>query len=409
MIRTIKRELDIQSKEQAYLLLKNMNYRHRLYNKGIEIIRREKEKDPKCYITGRKLDTMIYNEYEANLDDYGDYCRGIRSMVCGDLDKMFSTVYRPGKYREIVFKFKPFNPNRRSFGFNTKSGLGGSGKKVSKIKDLGDNYITISFKKGDLKTFYIKESSWNNAHAYEFVMYDIREVSFIYKNGKFFINLVTRVKLMDTKKNRRPMSDRKRRAGIDLGERNPVTLYDGKDYRVSKFPDDKIDRLQKRIDLLKHYLDKKVYKSNNYNRLLLKINRLYQKQVDVRLDWRNKVAYAIVSNFDEIVVDEFVVPVVHKGDILDNESKKNINRVMLGRAMYLFMVRLREQAEKYDCEFIEAKPNTTRTCSICGHVNDPVPLSKKHLKCTNCGSKIPRDENAALNCYNQPNKYTIRI
>ena len=405
MIRTIKKELDIQSKEQAYLLLKNMNYRHRLYNKGIEIIRREKEKDPKFYFNERILDKMLYNEYEACLDDYDDYCRGIRTDVCISLDKMLDSVYTPGRHYKTVFKFKQFNPNHRSFGFNAKSMSYKNGKKVSRVKELGDNYITIRFKQGDRKTFYIKESSWNNkSHPYEFDMYDIRTIHFIYKNGKFFINLVTRVKLMDTKKNKDTITNRKRRAGIDLGERNPVTLYDGKDYRVSKFPDKKINKLQKRIDNLNRHLDKKEYRSNNYNKLQLKINRLYQKQVNIRSDWRNKVAYAIVSNFDEIVVDEFSIPIAHSGAF-----KKDMNRVVLGRGMYLFMVRLREQAEKYNCEVIKAGTNTTRTCSICGYLNEPLPTSKKLLKCAKCGSKIQRDENAALNCYNQPNKYVIHI
>ena len=57
-------------------------------------------------------------------------------------------------------------------------------------------------------------------------------------------------------------------------------------------------------------------------------------------------------------------------------------------------------AGKYGCEIIESPNNTTSTCSKCGHENPRLPLNKENLICEECGFKIHRDLNAAINCYN---------
>ena len=418
MLITIKRELQPLNNEEARYLLDNMNYRHRLYNKGVEIIRKIKEENPKQNISRYDIDTLIYNMYEKNLDNYDYYCKGIRQIVSEDLSTMMKLVKKNGKKKKLTdeessevkwidkYKFKKFNKWYRSFGFNTKVQLRHYGEYTSKVKELTNNSITILMNgKKNLKTYCIKESSWNNKnHSYEFNMYDIKQINFLYKNKKFYINLVCDVKFKNPYKKE---DNRDNLAGIDLGETNPVMIYDGNEHVSIPFPDDKIDKIGKRIARLEQIQDRKQYGSKNYWKLQLKINRLYERQYNIRHHWRNKYSYYIANKFKTIIVDDFRVPVITKDDSSDikGKGKHDINRVMLGRGMYLFMQTLRHQSKKYRCEYYNAFPNTTRTCSNCGHVNLPLPLSVKYLKCSNCGTKIHRDKNASINCYKQYDEY----
>lgn len=409
MIITIKRELQPLSKEEAKYLLDNMNYRHRLYNKGVEIIRKIKENNPKQTLYQYDIDKLIYELYEKSSDNYDYYCKGIRTSVAEDLSMMMRKIYTNKKfYKDGIrrFKFHKFNKYYRSFGFNTKPILMKNGDINTRVKELTNNSITIRFSRSNYRTYFIKELSWNNSnHPYNFDIYDIKEIFFVYKNNKFYINLVCDVEFNNPYKNH---DNRLNLAGIDLGERNPAMVYDGIDYKPIKFPDDKIANLDKRIARLKQILDRKQRGSNNYNKLLLKINKLYERQYNIRLDWRNKCSYGITNSFKTIIVDEFIVPIITKDSKefnIKGKGRKNINRLVSSRGMYYFMERLKEQSMKYHCNYIKAEPNTTRTCSKCGYVNDHIPLSQKYLICDNCGAKIHRDKNASKNCYNQYREY----
>lgn len=408
MTRTIKKELKNLSRADKRYLLDNMNYRHRLYNKGIEIIRYVKNKNPDQYISQYNIDKLLYELYEKKLDNYDYYCKGIRMIVSRNLFQMMNLSYNNGKYYNNIesrFRFKKFNNYHRSFSFNTKV-YKYKDHYISSVKDINDNYIKISFGRNNIRTFYIREKSWyNKNHPYIFDIYDIKEITFKFINGKFFILLtVNNCKMKDSYNNRKII------AGIDLGERNPVVLYDGESYNKINFLRDKIKKLDIRIDNYHKILSRKTKGSNNYNKVLLRMNKLYRRQYNIRLDWRNKVAYYISNTYDTIIVDEFKVPIINKGnEDSKGKCKRNINKKMTDVGMYYFMVTLSDMCEKYDCLYIKAEPNTTRTCSVCGHINEPLPLSKKYLKCEKCGSKVHRDENAALNCYNQFKLYDILI
>ena len=67
--------------------------------------------------------------------------------------------------------------------------------------------------------------------------------------------------------------------------------------------------------------------------------------------------------------------------------------------MYYFNEFLKHACVKYGCEYIKSPENTTRTCSICGYINDHLSLRETHLRCVNCNNVIERDKNAAQNCY----------
>ena len=53
------------------------------------------------------------------------------------------------------------------------------------------------------------------------------------------------------------------------------------------------------------------------------------------------------------------------------------------------------------CYILKGTP-TTQTCSCCGYVmtkENKISLSQRTYECPNCGSKIDRDINSAINVY----------
>lgn len=422
MVRTIKRELDITDPVEQQYLLDNMSYRHNLYNKGVEIIRELKKFDDSCKLSGYTIDPILHSVYDKNLPNYNYYCTGIRAEVCADLQNLLLWAERNGKkYKTVNEKYKmhQFKRYHRTFRFNTWLDTNKDGTMYSKIKDLTDRTIRISFGKNNEREYKIKEKSWNNRkNGYLFGMYDIVQVSFVYRNKRFFICLTANVEPINKHNKRRRLD----LAGIDLGERNPAMIYDGEDHVKIKFPyynkkdnNDKMQRLDARINSLRAILNRKQKYSKNYNKVLLKMNRLYRRQYYIRLDWRNKRCYSIVNTFKTIIVDSFKVPIIPKGDKytcgISKDRQRDINRKMYSIGMSYFASTLRAMADKYDCQYIDAAPNTTRKCSICGHLNKPLNLSEKYMVCENpkCCAVIHRDKNASKNCYMQYYKYILNI
>lgn len=41
--------------------------------------------------------------------------------------------------------------------------------------------------------------------------------------------------------------------------------------------------------------------------------------------------------------------------------------------------------------------DTTKTCTICGHLKEDFPLSERIYQCDVCGTVLDRDQNAAIN------------
>ena len=125
------------------------------------------------------------------------------------------------------------------------------------------------------------------------------------------------------------------------------------------------------------------------------MRELWRHESAIRLDWRNKISKQLVTRYDNLVVDFFNVKHVF------NIKMKHSNRRTMSMGMYLFMERLITSAEIHQCNIIVANNNTTRTCASCRHINEPLTLDMRMLNCKECGITIDRDDNAAINCYNQ--------
>ena len=192
-----------------------------------------------------------------------------------------------------------------------------------------------------------------------------------------------------------------------------VTLYDGNKTMYLSMDDKttrKIHYLERRIRRLQHYKDIKwkynydhglSTHSNNIIKLYNKIGRLYRKITNIKNFWIQNRCKEITTTYSKICVDRFEQP-ENGEDVQKKISKKALRKINYANRfhkMYYFNEFLKHDCIKYGCEYIESPEDTTRTCSICGYVNDHLPLNKTHLICKKCNNVIERDMNAARNCY----------
>jgi putative transposase len=220
---------------------------------------------------------------------------------------------------------------------------------------------------------------------------------------------------------------RKKLAGIDLGLRNPVTLYDG-DTRILRsrldenmlasmyFYDRKCRDIQHAMDH-KFNINKARHQQNpdwplyskRYRKLQFRFRRYHKKIVYIRKNWICETCDIITTNYKNIVVDEFKIPNANDSKTLSTVAKQRINTFNRSHAMYNFMMTLRHDSIKNGCKHFLAPTETTLTCSDCGAKVDPLDLTKIMFSCPNCGLYVDRDINAAINCYNAYKKAAINL
>ena len=416
--RTIKREIlftnnDYDNQVKQYLF-ENMWYRRKIYNIGVEYIHKLEEynanvdKKDRKYFNRFEFDKYFHKTYEKEgcplHEEFKTKVKGIRAMVARNLYEANEIVWRTRKTKNISanLHFCKYNRNCQSFSIVNKY-METDNKTKRMLQVYNDGYKLkfhcYGLKSKSLKiNLTLKESIYSD-NKYIFNELDIYEVHFLFDNGKWFILLPTKVTMKFYYKHKEKL------AGIDEGERNSVTLYDGENVTMinTLYGEslEKVKRIQKRISKVQSHMDNKVYGSNNYNKTLDHFNKLYRKMYNIANDRRKKLACYISRKYKNLIVDEFNVPIATKDMNITKDNRRRINKKMQLTGMGYFKQDLITACESYNSNYYKALSNTTRQCSNCGFINDPLPLSKKYLKCSICGTKIHRDENAAINCYNQ--------
>lgn len=169
--------------------------------------------------------------------------------------------------------------------------------------------------------------------------------------------------------------------GIDPGIRSFMTVFGNNNCKEYNYDMSKIYNLNNQIDNLKSY--KRIRKKALNKREIKKKNLIDE------LHW--KTINQLVTDNDMIFYGD-----IKSHNIVGNSKNKKLNRNFNDLKFYLFKSRLTYKISlKNKLLFIVNEANTTKTCSFCGTINNP--LSDKIYKCDNCNIKIGRDVNAAKN------------
>jgi putative transposase len=184
-----------------------------------------------------------------------------------------------------------------------------------------------------------------------------------------------------------PMPMRGERVGVDLGIRTLATLSD-----ETKFPTPgALKRHLKKLKRLSMSLSRKKIGSKNREKAKLRLARIYLKTFNIRQDTLHKVTTYLAKNHSKIVIEDLGV-----SGMLKN---RKLSRAIADVGMCEFRRQLEYKCKWYGSQLIIAPRAfpSSKTCSSCGRKKSELSLSEREFHCEECGLRIDRDLNAALN------------
>ena len=270
-------------------------------------------------------------------------------------------------------KFKPKFKNKKD---STQS-FRLSKKDESTFKILGHNTFNFNW------TREYGRISVRTRESLDFLNVEIiKEITILRQAGKLYISICYEKKV--TKLRKKGIG----KIGLDLGVKHLYSSYDGLEFTV--FDKCNLDDVNHHIALINQKLALKIYNSNNYNKLLLNLQKRYKKGADIKRDSYYKEAVRLCEKYDTIIIDDF-------------SYKQYLIRKLNEVSPCLFKEILEYVASKYGVEIIYVAKGTptTQTCSKCGHKQEKkLELKDRTFKCEQCGFTIDRDFNSAINTYN---------
>jgi putative transposase len=204
------------------------------------------------------------------------------------------------------------------------------------------------------------------------------------KTGKYYVSLHCEVE-------RIPSSKTDLAIGIDTGIKDLAILSDGTKYPNPKF----LKKSKKKLQYQQRQLSKKQKRSKSRNKQRLVLARQYEKITNSRNDHLHKISTEIIKNHDIICVEDLKV----KNLIKNHSLAESFGDVALGT----FYSMLQYKAEWNNRQFIKIDRfyPSSKTCNICGYINQNLTLSVREWKCPDCGQNHDRDINAAKNILKQ--------
>ena len=174
--------------------------------------------------------------------------------------------------------------------------------------------------------------------------------------------------------------------GLDFGLQTFFVTSDGTRYDAPLYYHQKLNELKK----AQKELSAKQKGSNNRDKARKKVFRLHKKVVNQRRDYFFKLAHELTDKYQYIFIE--------------NLNMKAMQR-MWGKKIqdlgYSTFVEILEYvAKKKGSKVVKVDRfyPSSKICSKCGEINQDLKLSDRIFEC-NCGLKIDRDLNAAINIH----------
>ena len=176
-------------------------------------------------------------------------------------------------------------------------------------------------------------------------------------------------------------------AGFDFGLKTYLTGHNGHDIESPQFFKRSLNAIKRASR--KHSTKRKG--SNNRKRARLNLARKHRTIDYQRADFHWKLAHQLTDEYDEIRLED-----------LNLQGMKALwgRKVSdLGFADFVKKLVYIAQKKGVKITFIDKWYPSSRTCSVCGAVNDALNLRDRTWQCSNCHTQLDRDRNAAINIY----------
>ena len=176
-------------------------------------------------------------------------------------------------------------------------------------------------------------------------------------------------------------------AGFDFGLKRYLTGHNGHDIESPQF----FKRSLNSIRQANRNHSRKKQQSNNRERARLDLVRKHRKIKRQREDFHWKLAHQLTDEYDEIRLEA-----------LNLQGMKSLwgRKVSdLGFADFVKKLVYIGKRKGVKIKFIDKWYPSSKTCSVCGAVNESLNLRDRTWRCNGCGTTHDRDRNAAINIY----------
>ena len=361
------------TKEQKKTFEQAFGYSRYIYNKALDEWKRMYEAWEEDGSRDKPNNRKVRDNLKTSREDWEFTQLNILiETTVEDLAKAFNMMWKGyGKYPK--YKSRRNQKDSCRFCRKTKYSLQIKGEKFNKLKLVGISSL-IHMK----ESLHLKED------------HTIQEITVSKRADRYYASIITRY-LQDDKKVLKDDSY----IGIDLGVKDFAIINDDKGlYKKYKSLSSKLIPLHKRIAVYDKILKRKHYGSKNYEKARTKLNRTHMKISNIRKDYLHKISTHITVKYKYICIEDLKVSNMMKN--------KNLSKHIAEQGWREFRTMLEYKAERYNCKIIIADRwfPSSQICSCCGNVlqgKDKLKLSQRVYHCHECGNKIDRDYNAAVN------------
>lgn len=173
--------------------------------------------------------------------------------------------------------------------------------------------------------------------------------------------------------------------GIDLGIKDFLITSDGEVVNNPTY----LRNAEARLKFIQHK-----YSKHKGKRTKQKLALLHEKVASQRKDFLHKISSAIVNENHSIAIEDLNIA----GMMKNHRLAKSIADV--GWGMFVDMLTYKSEWDGVNLLRIGRFDPSSKTCSVCGHINKELKLKDREWVCVNCNTHHDRDINAAVNVKN---------
>ena len=218
--------------------------------------------------------------------------------------------------------------------------------------------------------------------------------------GRYYVSILVEVPNVSVKQPSNPG------IGIDLGIKDLAICSDGNTYsNINKTQE--VKRLEKKLkrehrSLSRMYENKKKGESTqkNIQKQKIKIQKLYHRLDNIRIDYINKTIAKIVKTKPSYIAIEDL-------NISGMMKNRHLSKAVAEQKLYEFRTKLTGKCHQNNIELriVNRWFPSSKICNCCGSIKKDLKLSDRIYKCK-CGYEEDRDFNASLNL-RDTNEYKI--
>ena len=374
MLKSFKTEIN-PTKEQIIKINKTIGVCRFIYNFYIAHNKELYENGEK-FMTGRAFSVWLNNEYLPNNPD---------KMWIKEVSTKSTKKSMEDGYRAFVSFFKHKSKFPR-FKKKNKSDVKMYFVKNNKTDCLSERH---RIKVPTLGWVRLKEKGYIPTSKDGFI---VRSGTISCKAGRYYISVLVDIQKQDTE------IGNNFGIGIDLGLKNLAICSDdsvfhniNKTYNVRKV-EKSLKREQRKLSRKIISIKKGESTQKNFVKQKLKVQKLYQRLLNIRTDYLNKTIHSIVKTKPAFIIIEDL-------NVSGMMKNRHLSKAVAQQKFFEFKTKLISKCKENNIELrvVDRFYPSSKICHKCGHIKKDLKLSDRTYVCFECGYVEDRDINASLN------------